>query len=474
MHNSTNAPAQILRRDWAILMFVIFLASAFWGITAHSPDPDNTDSRQYAWTAWHMLHDGVFSQAPKAGPVPSALGREPGFPLYLSLMLRVVPGLDGVRPECLSKAQGCGFKAWRPALFLNGVLIALTGGGVFLLIHALGWGRLPAWLGGGHVWLNGEAAEIRHYVLSDDLAMFLSISLSLALVWAWQKGGWRWIVTGMAAAALSLTKAIFLWLVIPAIAAAVLIIAWRGIIRRLPIKAHCLMIALFTIAYAVPVGGWMARNHDVGGITSISAGRTATALSTREVFNHMTPAQYGAAFIYWTRAMGDSLARRLFPESVWGPFEMGRDTGFYKVGQYRLDPKIAALAQKKGISNARAEKEMAGTMIREILNRPLIHIATTIPLIWRGIWIDEFIIFSFPALLWLFFAKACRDPPLFLALLPGGFSLVFYAAVSLNIPRYQLSAIPALAIAFGIGGACLWQMFKRWRAKKGVARDPIH
>jgi hypothetical protein len=38
-----------------------------------------------------------------------------------------------------------------------------------------------------------------------------------------------------------------------------------------------------------------------------------------------------------------------------------------------------------------------------------------------------------------------------LTLLPlGWFNLVFYAMVSLNIPRYQLTALPCLALATGL------------------------
>jgi len=32
-------------------------------------------------------------------------------------------------------------------------------------------------------------------------------------------------------------------------------------------------------------------------------------------------------------------------------------------------------------------------------------------------------------------------------LLPGLFNLAFYPAISLNIPRYQLTALPAIALA---------------------------
>lgn len=419
------------------------------------------DSREYAWAAWHLIHDGVYSQEPVAGPVAPALGREPLFPAVVAGMLGVLPGLDGISTDCLSLGKGCGYQAWRPALFFNGVFIGLTGVSVFLIVMLLGAGRLAAWLGGLHVWLNGEAARGREYLLSDHLALLLVALASLASLWAYRRGGGRWLVAGAAFAALTLTKAVFLWLVAPALAAALI-----GILLRSPNRARALTAwALFAVAYAAPVGSWMERNHAVGGTYALTMGRSATALSTREVFDHMTPPQYAAAFVYWTRAMGDGLAKKYFPADVWRPFEIDNPNGFYLIGQHRLTPEMTALVAN-GTPPATAEKMLESRMIAAILDRPLAFAASTLPLIWRGIWVDEFIVLSLPALIWLAWIAAFRRrPDVALAIGPGAFSLVFYALVSLNIPRYQLTAVPALAVAFGIGIATIVTAL---RARRGT------
>jgi 4-amino-4-deoxy-L-arabinose transferase-like glycosyltransferase len=332
---------------------------------------------------------------------------------------------------------------------------------VFLTVVLLGAGRLAAWLAAFHVWLNGEAARGREYLLSDHFALLLVALGVLTLVWAYRRGTWRWLLAGAVFAALTLTKAVFMWMVAPA-----LVLALAAVVIRRERRRALVAWGMFALAYAAPVGTWMERNHEVGGTYALSIGRTATALSTREVFDHMTPAQYTAAFVYWTRAMGDGLAKQIFPMSVWGPFDLDRPGGFYLVGQHRLTPEAQALVAK-GMSDADAEKLLERRMISAILERPLAYATSTLPLIWRGIWVDEFIVFSLPALVWLAWSAATRRLDIAFAIGPGLFSLVFYALVSLNIPRYQLTAVPALAVSFGIGASAVIDMLRRrWRNRK--------
>ena len=85
-----------------------------------------------------------------------------------------------------------------------------------------------------------------------------------------------------------------------------------------------------------------------------------------------------------------------------------------------------------------------------ILERPLTHLATTIPLFYRGIWGDEFVVIGLPLFVAAIVAAARERNWLMLLLLSvGAFNLVFYAAFSLNIPRYQMTALPSVAIGVG-------------------------
>jgi hypothetical protein len=72
----------------------------------------------------------------------------------------------------------------------------------------------------------------------------------------------------------------------------------------------------------------------------------------------------------------------------------------------------------------------------------------TLPLFYRGIWIDEFVVLGLPLFVWMLFrAVRRRDVGLVLLLSIGAFNLLFYAAFSLNIPRYQMTAVPVVALA---------------------------
>lgn len=456
------------RTRWLALVAAL-TAAIVWGATARAPQPDYADASQYIAGAWHLAEHGVFSQA-TSGPVSPQVGREPGYPAFLSLIVHLDPAWRGYDASCLDRSEGCPQGVYRSAQWANGILIGLAGLALFAAGGMLTGSRLAAWLAGAHIWLNAEAAADRGYLISDYLALLLVAVAALALGLAVRRRTpWAWGIAGLALAALTLTKAVFFYLVVPglALAAATAAVLWAA---RRRAAAGLLAVALCGAAYAVPVGAWMARNADVGGAWVLSAGRTATALSTREVFLHMTPAQYAAAFVYWLRGPGDSLAKDLFPEKVWAPFELYAPDGFYMVGQFRVDPMIDSLVAEQGVSRTEAEAVVTRRMIGSILARPLAYVATTLPLFYRGLWVDEFVAVALPALVWLLWTAARRRRfDLLAALTPGVFSLVFYPLVSLNVARYQITALPALALGFGIGLTALWTWWQRRRGTAGAS-----
>ena len=116
---------------------------------------------------------------------------------------------------------------------------------------------------------------------------------------------------------------------------------------------------------------------------------------------------------------------------------------------------------EQGLGRIAAEQLIDRDLRNTILGNLPVHAVTTLPVFYRGIWIDEFIVLSLPALVLLLLSAVRRlDWPLLFALSPGVFSLLFYALFSLYIPRDQITALPALALASG------WLAFvlhARWR-----------
>ncbi|MBM3559301.1 MAG: hypothetical protein FJX53_05370 [Alphaproteobacteria bacterium] len=438
------------------LVLCVLAASLVHGWPDGSVHVDYADAGDYLVAAHQVAEHGVFTRnlsVDGTSPAPG-VGREPGYSWLLAAVMLLDPAFADYDPACLSHHGGCGGALYASLQLLNGALIGLAGLLVWLAIRGIAGERyrLAAWLGGAHIWLNFEAASSAEYAVSDYLALALGSGLVVALVHALRTRQPAWAgIAGFALSGLVLTKAVYFYFAIVAVP----VLALHLIFRHRPRAGGCVAAMLLVATFIIPIGTWMARNADVGGTWSISAGRTAIVLSTREVFNHMTPSQYAAAFVYWTRAFGDGLAKKLFAEPDWKPFEIYDPNGFYLVGQTRLEPEYTTLIAS-GLSPAAAESRLTRRIIVACLERPVAFIASTVPLIWRGIWIDEFIAFSGPALIWLAVHGIRRRRwDIAAALSPGVFSLLFYALASLNIPRYQITALPALAIAFGVAVASI-------------------
>ena len=427
--------------------------------------PDVFDAEQYLAAAYHLAQHGVFSESRQPGAPPPGMGREPGYALLLAGLMAVDGTFASFEPACFAAARDC--RALYPVpQWANAGFLAASGALLFLVARALFGSLLAGFAAGGHIWLNHQAHDGLFYIVSDYFAVFLLALACMAVVWAWRRQhALAWAGAGAALAALTLTKAVYLYYALPLGVCTLLVLIWRARARR----RFLLSLAAAGLAYACLVGGWMARNHEVGGVFALTQTRGGIALSTREALNHMTPAQYAAAFVYWTRGFGDSLARRLFSESVLKPFDLGNPDGFYLRGQLGYGERVDALIRERGLARPAAEAEIDRQLRGALLSDVPVYAATTLPVFYRGIWIDEFIVISLPGLVWLAVWALRRGRwDVILIAAPGAFSLVFYALFSLNIPRYQLTALPALAIATGF---LAWRVQAWWQRRRGTSDE---
>jgi hypothetical protein len=170
--------------------------------------------------------------------------------------------------------------------------------------------------------------------------------------------------------------------------------------------------------------------------------------------------------VYWTHGFGDDLARTLFAPEVWQPFQLDWPGGYYDVGQHRYAPWVERVAQERSVSVPAAAAIVDRALIGMFLERPLGWLASYPALVWRGLWADLFVVVGLPALVAAAVASwRLRDAALGWALAPGVFNLLFYPAVSLNIPRYQITAVPALALATA------WVAWRWWRPADSAGRQ---
>jgi hypothetical protein len=201
---------------------------------------------------------------------------------------------------------------------------------------------------------------------------------------------------------------------------------------------------------AVINGGWSLRNVTYFGV--MNDGRGSISLSLRKIFDGMTAAEHAVAFLWFMRPPGPTLAKRFFPERYWHRFPWEEPEGFLLRGQVvNHNARIQRLKSEAGISEAQAQSRASALVLQEILANWTGYLASMPVVFYRGLWFDAFMPFSLPLfvlpLVWAWREKWWL---LAVALSPALWSLLIYPTISLNVPRYQFTAVIALAVSAGL------------------------
>ena len=437
------------------------------GTLKETQHPDYADANQYIGIAANLAKFGTANEGLHATEetIKPGIGREPGYPLLLSLVFQLDDSLEHISADCLY-AKGCGTSPYVLAKWTNRILIVAAGFAMFFTVRHITGSPFAAVMGGMHIWLNHQAHKNHDHVISDPLALFLASLLVFSIVWAWKKKNpLCWIFPALTFVWLAFTKAIYIYFLPIAFFLGILFVIlskgnWRSSFAKLMI---------FMIIAATPIAMWMGRNHDITDRYQFTDSRGGIALSTRVVFNDMDLTDYLAAFTYWTRGAGDGWAEKLFPTDVVKPFGWYEEDGYYLRGQLGFGKRVADLIESRGLTGVEAQDAAEQELKDAILSHPIKHIVTTLPLIYRGIWIDEFAVITFPTfIVLLVFALRRRNALLIAVLLPSLFSMVFYAAFSLNLARYQMTALPGLSIAFAYFAIWTRNRIKIWRQERNT------
>lgn len=411
-----------------------------------SPKIESGDGVEYLNTAYNLRHHLTFTSSPEVGPAVPAIGREPVYPAVLAALMFVDPAMGDYRPGCAEAVVPCDPNHFITLSVLNLMLIEFAGLSLFVLVTGITGDAASGLVAAGYVLLNISLLRSHWYdPMSDSLALAAVTSSMLAFWWAWGSADpRRWALAGLAFAALILTKAVFL----PFGIAVAVVATARLSSRACAVRGGWRMMAATLGIVVVLVGGWVARNRQVSGMIRLTDARGGIALSTREVFDHMTPAQFAAAFVYWSPGGGEALAKRIFAPATVAPFELYAPGGFYDLGQNGYGRRVDALMASQGIDVWRARSAIDHAVLGEILAAPLGYAASTLPLIYRGLWFDQFALLSLPCLVVLTWRSARAGSGLLLLLFGFGlYNELSYALFSLNIARYQVTAVPSLALA---------------------------
>ena len=306
------------------------------------------DPLQYLRLAHSIVDHQVFAYKVEEARPGALAPREPLYPTLLAGVLYLEKAL-GIKVSC-SNARGDDCGEGLPLFTtLNAALFAMAAVATAAAVLSLGAPTWAGWLAFAYVLLNFQAASELEWVMSDYLAMALAALFSLAAARALRGGRPAlWVLPGIAAALLTLTKVAFLYFAVSGLvflALAGLLLLWRSGSKRI------LTIALaLAIGYLPLVGAWSVRNGVVLGQYCLTEGRGSETLGLRVAFNDLTPRQFVAGIFWWTRGFGDALAKRLFEEEAQAPFDWSKPNNHYEVS-------VAAIHRRVEEASAASQRD---------------------------------------------------------------------------------------------------------------------
>lgn len=422
----------------ALGLCVALLGVVHW--RAGPPEPPRADALRYLDYSINLLEYGIFGLGDSGGAPPAGRANTPLYPLFVAAALNI-SGAEPPALRCLLRSPPASCPPVPGVVYgAQAVLAALGLFAIWLLAWQLIGTRRGAALAAGAALLSAQPQAYTGQLLTENLSLPLFAVFTFAITRLAAGGGLRWeAVTGASLGLLTLTRPEFLYLALAVLALRVLWALAAPAPRRH--SAWTAVLALVA-ACALIVVPWSARNYATFGDPALTETYGGQILAQRVQYNRMTAAEFGAAFVYWLPDFGDSLARRMLPESSY------RRLGF-QPGTYYADGLAyhAKLARERG-----GDAAATAALLREdVLGHPVKHGLVTLALAWRGVFIAK--LWGLGGLL-AFVAVLIRRSPARAAFAraswPAWFMLLFYAAVSVAIPRYSVCFVPIFSVALAL------------------------
>lgn len=247
------APTPSLANTRWFSMLVLIGVIAFglrWFYVAHAMviQPIRGDAIQYHAYAWNLAHHWIFSQAPPHSHVvtPDSF-RDPGYPLFLAIWLKLFPD----------------FGSWYPIVLM--VQAALGASTVMLLVASARFWLPARWLFAAGllmaVWPH--SITITSFLLSETLFGFLCALGFYLLSQALRRAGVGWAMgAGLAFGAAAMTNAVM----IPFASLLAVALFWQKAVNRR------LLLALMLSSLVLPAA-WSIRNVRLPSHDASSTGR---------------------------------------------------------------------------------------------------------------------------------------------------------------------------------------------------------
>ena len=290
-----------------------------------------------------------------------------------------------------------------------------------------------------------QLAKDASYVMTEIVCLFFTTGATVAMLHAFKtrKPCYCAALSGLMLGLAILTRPAFLYLGLAALG-----------VGLFYIKNHKRIALQFTIALALTLTPWLARNAIVIHQFGLTKGYAAHTLIQRVAFDEMDWSQVPNSFLCWLPDGKSWLGADICDIYGWDASD-----SFYKLGNGAFMSGI--LSQAGGWPHV-----IPYLLTHKILVEPIKYVAITLSLASRGAWIaNDWGLVCLELYMWrLILALRRRERDFLLVALPALFMLLFNAAVSVNQTRYNLMLIVPYSLAAAEALRTLASKIKKYRA----------
>lgn len=477
-----------------IFIFIFFITAVIWNASYKINDWEGVinDNGDLAM-GYSLLKYGMFSSGTDKHDREPTMYREPGYPAFLALLMALNPKIR--KSESYDKFinDSDSIKQLKYSQIIMLVAVAFcTMYFVSVITGNIYFGYIALFMTGLSMSLS-MLVNTFHVELGQSL-LVLCVSLFLYKLFK-KKRLIYFIFLGISLSCLVLTRAIFIYFIV-----FVLLILFYGVYKNIFENKKQFIIGLFSflIICTFISGGWILRNYIYFKNPTITT-RSGMVLLVRAKKNMLNVKEYFGAFWYWTLngalAKSSNLEQSLQQKGViverldqikelfinlsyakqsfqkGGIFERinrDNDSSYYKTAENEWEMLITKKYSGYPNSILLADAECKKIAINEILAHPVRHLLTTLPFMWRGIFVEHIYrtktpfyieifnilllgisILYFPVLFYFaFISLKEKTYDLFVFSIPALYLFGIQSFFTHNLPRYNMPLIPILVATF--------------------------
>jgi hypothetical protein len=348
----------------------------------------------------------------------------------------------------------------QPFLRINSLLLLLTALVAAATVKDATGKFWPAWLVLIAVSFNSSLLGYGEQLYVETAYTF-TLALASSLIYAAVRRQYLglYAAAGLSVSALILTRASFFYF-LPILAIAAPVLIWRTPLNRR--QQFAVGYATLFACSAIGPALWMVRNRQVCGDAGLRSGGNVV-LAIRASYLDMNPVEYVESLVYWSPTVDDEKFYQ------WNQLEPGTSRldrrnpdGFYR--RVKDDPalEVPTYCAPPEVRPFQLASRRADATLQDIGSKPLRYAASILPFAYQGFFIDTWISKSLlgglivntiesAALICLVVRGwKTRNTAILLFILPSGFAIAFHAALTHNIPRFNIPVLPAMYAATAI------------------------